>query len=146
MMSGNVRRRAALLAATLFVALALTGARNAHAQVCGAANLTVISSAPCFVNLSLQTSIGVLTWPMPPGTTSQFAIPPGTNIMAVISLGGNTYPWVPNPTAPPSLWVPNVTLATPPPPPSGCCVDVFYEPAACTIWIRPTTALPPCRP
>ena len=139
----NHRLFAPMLAAVVVALMALCGAPAAHAQfppTCTAADLTINNQTPCDIKLCLKGPNGVFCWlvpPSPPPTVVPF--PPGFIPGGVGNTGNNTtYPFVPYPLVNGWWWVQNITLGL-------CCCDVFYDPASCTIWIRPTTAPPPCQ-
>jgi hypothetical protein len=161
----NTRRRFLLGAVRGLMAIAVLaclGAIAASAQPlawdppCG--KLSVVNYAPCPALLKLVTTpagvigpIGVpAAGPGGPGLAGPVLVPLGTAINGMMTPGGTTYPMVqpapvPPPPAPPPAapngWIPTVTVDPTLPP--GCCVDIYFDLASCTVYIFPTAF--PCR-
>ena len=111
---------------------------SAEAQICADTIIAIYNNTNCTVNLCLV-PVGCTT--IPPGIVLFKRVPANTNFTGVVSAGGINYPWVANPAAPPPLWVPRITVG-----PSGCCVNVYYDPATCTIGITTAPVPPACNP
>ena len=112
---------------------------------CVSGNLVVNNASGCTVDLCLKATppinpwcftipVGAIGWPV--------TLPAGTTIGGIISLANIGYPFVPHPFLAGIWWVQNVNLGPFP----GCCCDVYYDPANCTMRITPTTGGPPCQP
>jgi hypothetical protein len=142
----NHRWFATMLVATVVAVTALFGTSAAHAQFpppCGAADLTITNFTQCDIKFCLKGFTGGVTttfcWFVPAAQTTVVPFPPGFLPGGVVNTGNNTtYPFVPHPFVAGWWWVPNITLG-------ACCCDVFYDPATCTMWIRPTTSPGPCQ-
>lgn len=109
---------------------------------CGAADLTVNNLSGCDLNLCLKATPPMNPWCffVPAGAFGWLIpIPPGTTIGGIVGDANISYPFVAHPTIAGIWWVENITV-------SGCCVDVYYDPATCTMRVVPTTAPPPCQP
>jgi hypothetical protein len=132
------------LIAVVTVALAtLCGTDRAQAQVCNAANITIINSSQCTVAPCL-TRPGLPALCFPPvlsGQTNSFPIPPGTNFSGVQTPAGTAITWKPNLFPPPPLVVACFRGA-----PGNCCIDIYYDPQSCTIWIVNSGCFIPCTP
>jgi|GEM_PF-4085234 len=132
----------AAIAVTAAMLVMLCGADTATAQICGATQVTIINNARCDVIICLDGVPPIPCSPLvPAGATVPLPVPPGTDIRGVISAGGFFYAWMPNPLPPPQYWVPNVAVDL-----MNCCVNIFYDPATCTIQVFPAGFPPPCRP
>ncbi len=146
------RSRSFTLAAA-FAALMLIVAVAAEAQVawnppCAQTNIRNLS--PCPVRLVLNTTPMGAIPPIniPAGGVIGIATPPaGLVINSVGSLGGIMYPVLPPPPGAPcncGIGDFSVCCVTLPPAP-GCCFDVCFDRATCTITLRPA-ACAVCRP
>ncbi len=129
------------LAAIVAVAV-LLGAPTAQAQLpppCGAPNLTIKNGTACNLNFCVKGTGGTFCWAVPAGTAIVVPMPLGFVPGGIVNTGNNTtYPFVPSPDITRPWWVPNITV-------SGCCVDVYYDPAICVMWVMNTTSPPPCQ-
>ena len=141
------RSFAAILVAAVVALTALFGAQAARAQFpppCApGATLTITNFTQCDIKFCLKGFVGPTTasfcWFVPATQTIMVPYPAGFVPGGVVNTGNNTtYPFVPYPFVAGWWWVQNITLGL-------CCCDVFYDPASCTIWIRPTASLPPCQ-
>lgn len=143
MHTGIHRALAAIACATVIAVLSLFTTSNAEAQIpppCGAADLTIKNGTDCDLLFCLKSYDEVFCWNVPANDGVVVPMPPGFEPVGVINTGNNTtYEFItpsPDPNAP--WWVPNITL-------SGCCVDVFFDPAICVMWVLKTTSPPPCQ-
>ena len=135
----------AMVAVVMVTLATVCGTDTARGQaVCNSPNLTIINNSTCAVAPCLtRPGLTALCFPpVPGGITSSFGVPPGTIFSGVQTAGGTGIAWVPSLAPPPPLVVACFRAA-----PSNCCVDIFYDPATCTIWIFNSGCNPAvCRP
>lgn len=151
----KTRIRISALAIVAAALVTLFGASTASAIAWNppCPNTTVVNNTPWV--------IGVCPWWVPglvPPCTPFIPAGPGTFVViptgvpalqlnGMVSLAGNLYPLVavpafPPPPIPAPWYVPNIMIGPGP----GNCVDIYADPATCTITVFPTRFLPPCRP
>jgi hypothetical protein len=149
-MNGRIR----LSLAVVFIAL-IFSVLTAAAQPlpwnppCATLRVKNVTPAPVIINL--------VTFPpglVPPvalpafGVSPMMPMPAGSFITNATSAGGFNYPMVqPGPPSPPAPtpsngWIPNVSVGPAP----NTCVDIYFDYLNCTVYIFPTTSVPPCRP
>ncbi len=146
-----MNRTRSFAAAAVFAALMLIVAAAADAQVVWnppCANITVRNLSPvCPARLVLNTVPAMAPINVPAGGVVIIGALPGLVINSVGSLGGIIYPVLPPPPGAPCNCLPgdfSVCCVTLPPAP-GCCFDVCFNQATCTITLRPA-ACAVCRP
>ena len=138
-------RHLSLLTSALatMVALVMFGASTAHAQIpppCGGPDLTIKNGTGCDIHLCLKGYNAVDCWDVPAGDGIVVPVPVGFEPVGAVNTGDNTtYEFLtPSPDPSAAWWVPNIRM-------SGCCVDVFYDPTNCVIWVLDTSSPPPCQ-
>lgn len=131
------------MALAAIAALFVFGATDVLAQgppPCGAADLIIKNGTNCDLDFWLKGDGGAFNWPVAANDVTVVTLPLGFVPLGVVNTGNNTtYEFItpsPDPSAP--WWVPNITI-------SGCCVDVFYDPANCVMWVLDTSSPPPCQ-
>jgi hypothetical protein len=141
--------RATMFALAAIAAMMVLGTTVASAipwnPPCG--NTRVVNNTACNVGICPLWNPGI---PIPcspiigPGGVSGINTAfPALQLNGIVSWGGFVYPLQPAPALPcgagSPFWVPAVTVG-----PAGCCVDIFIDPATCTITVCPSPG--PCRP
>lgn len=147
-MNGRINLRHSVMVASAVIAMMLMGASVASAinwsPPC--AQTTIINNTGCTIGLCPMW-VPMLAPPctpfIPPGGIIGINTPGPLQLNGMFSWGGTAYPLQP---APPNgcgapLWVPNYMTGPAP----GCCVDVFVNPATCTICVYPSAGGGPCR-
>ena len=128
----------AILAAALFAFAGLAGAPTAKAQC---PNITVFNFTGCDVTLCLYDNVNVnptcANIPAVGGPFNIALVAPFTPV-GVVSAGKNQYPFAGAPACTPCIRLPSFRVVT------GCCAQVCYDAATCTITINPCG--PPCLP
>lgn len=139
-------------AALLFGAAVATAQRVVWNPPC--TSTTFQNQTGCTVELVLWTAyppMGNMPIAVPPGTTvypGPQPVPPSTTLAFDGLKSASNTPVSMMPQGPPAPapgpatyagWVRGVTTN-----PNGCCVDVYFDVATCTIWVFPGT--PPCTP
>ena len=130
------------LSIAVIAIMAFVPSFRAEAQICNGTSLAIHNYTNCTVTICIP----ALPPPdrcstIPPGIVLFKTIAPNTNITGVVSAAPIFYPWAANPAAPPPWVVSRITVG-----PSGCCVDVYYDPATCTIVITSAPVPPACNP
>lgn len=136
------RLRTAFAVAAALAIVALFGA-TAHAQIpplCGAADLTIKNGTGCDLDLCLKGYDQVDCWNVPANDGIVVPVPAGFEPVGAVNTGNNTtYEFVQTTPDPNDPWVvENITI-------SGCCVDVFFDPTNCVVWVVNTSSPPPCQ-
>ncbi len=134
--------RACIACALLFIAAEHVA--FAQGAACAGAILTVNNLSGCQVNFCVV-DVGngngnVNCIALPVGGVGAVPVTPGARVVGIQNWCC-FYPFQPNIAPPPNWWVPNVMLGP------GCCCDVLFDEATCTINVVPTAVVgPPCRP